>query len=117
MQGQQFPHQVHKTPVHWAGAEINSSFQTSYQDPEKHLPWEKMKHTGGIMSTVNLSNIPTMAGSLSPTLEAVVVAVLLLPGQGTHSRKDHVQQQAGLQEHSGSGSGQARDFQGEKTLP
>lgn len=69
------------------------------------------------MSTANLSNLPTMAGSLSPTLEAVVVAVLLLLGQGTHSRKDHVQQQAGLREHRGSGSGQAQAFQGEKTPP
>lgn len=66
-----------------------------------------------ITSTVNLSNLPTMAGSPSPTLEAVVVAVLLLPGQGTHSRKDYVQQQAALQRHSGSWSSQAQDFQGE----
>lgn len=38
---------------------------------------------------------------LSPTLEAVVVAVLLLLAQGAHNREEHVQQQAGLQEHSG----------------
>lgn len=70
-----------------------------------------------IMSTVNPSNPLAMAGSSSPTLEAVVVAVLLLLGQGTHSGKDHVQQQAGLWEHSSSGSGQAWAFQGEKTPP
>lgn len=70
-----------------------------------------------VTSTMNLSNLPAMAGSSSPTLEAVVVAVLLLLGQGTHSGKDHVQQQAGLQEHSGSGSRQAQAFQGAKTTP
>lgn len=49
-----------RVSVHWAGAESNSSFQTSHQDPEKHLPWEKMKHMGAlcIMSTGNLSNPP-----------------------------------------------------------
>ena len=62
-------------------------------------------------------NLPAMAVSSSPTLEAVVVAVLLLPGQGTQSGKDHVQQQAGLREHSGSGNRQARAFEGEKTPP
>ena len=67
------------------------------------------------MSTVNLSNLPATAASSSPTLEAVVVAVLLLLGQGTHSGKDHVQQQAGLREHSSSGSRQEWAFQGEKT--
>lgn len=38
---------------------------------------------------------------LSPTLEAVVVAVLLLLAQGAHGGKEHIQQQAGLQKHSG----------------
>lgn len=70
-----------------------------------------------VASTMNLSNLPTTAGSSSPTLEAVVVAVLLLLGQGTHSGKDHVQQQAGLQEHSVSGNRQAQAFQGAKTPP
>lgn len=41
-----------------------------------------------------------MVGSLSLTLEAVVVAVLLLLVQGTYGREEHIQQQAGLQEHS-----------------
>lgn len=44
--GKQEPKRV---SVHQAGAEINSSFQTSYRDPEKHLPWEKMKCHGGSM--------------------------------------------------------------------
>ena len=69
------------------------------------------------MGTVNLPNLPATAWSSSPTLEAVVVAILLLLGQGTHSGKDHIQQQAGLREHSSSGSGQERAFQGEKTPP
>lgn len=38
-----------------------------------------------------------MAGSRSLTLEAVVVAVLLLLVQGMHSGEEHVHQQACLQ--------------------
>lgn len=44
LSGTQEPKRV---SVHRAGAKINSSFQTSYQDPENHLPWEKSKNHGG----------------------------------------------------------------------
>lgn len=69
------------------------------------------------MNTGNLSDLPATVASSSPTLEAVVVAVLLLLGQGTHRGKDHVQQQTGLREQGGSGSGQARALWGQKTPP
>lgn len=51
-----------------------------------------------------------MVESPSLTLEAVVVAVLLLLVQGTYSREEHIQQQADLQEHSRSVSGEVRAF-------
>lgn len=51
-----------------------------------------------------------MVESPSLTLEAVVVAVLLLLVQGTYSREEHIQQQADLQEHSPSVSGEVRAF-------